>query len=615
MVILLSAKTLLLGQTTPAVRPIFRSENLLSTAASSKIAIIRAQPETFTALSVSVNFQNFVSGTGQIRFQPLGQNATWVFRIQSAFHQDDNNYSVFGELEDIENDPSFEWDCEWGKFGLTKIEGRYIATFTKELETYQIRELASGEYVQREIKPSPKPVCNIGNSGGEDNGRSLKSKLVEAADRNNECPVNLLICYTQAAKDANPFIVDDIYAEFYHLQHILLASTISTSDLSVHLSSIELILPSQWKEIPDDAQPLSIPSAPIFNSLRNQHSADVVIIVTDNVYPSFKGAIAANNPQAINSTNAFAIVEVGEINTSTSETFAHEFAHLFDCHHHRSENCETNDDDSGPLQGHGYLITKGFHCGEPNAKFRYLSVVAPCYIGDVVTIDRYSTPNIRIRHKTFGRENRNDNASQLRDQACVVANFNPNNQPTLRIIPDKDIACMNELVYFRAYLDNTPTPYEYNWSFSYDGINFTPAVSGTSWNKANAPATPFSRVYAKVCAGTVGSPLICATTSVQAAYGNQYCERSIDVMVSNSMISPNPSSGKFRLRTEIFSDNFASRNIEVFDLYGKLVLKDKIVNQVQDFDLSNHLSSGFYIVKLLDQFNKLLMTEKLILKN
>ncbi len=75
-------------------------------------------------------------------------------------------------------------------------------------------------------------------------------------------------------------------------------------------------------------------------------------------------------------------------------------------------------------------------------------------------------------------------------------------------------------------------------------------------------------------------------------------------------ISPNPTSGDFRIST----DNYESAGlfVTVYDLLGKIVIPTQpITTEIQTVN-SNALSAGLYIVKVSDKNNQVIKTDKII---
>ena len=60
-------------------------------------------------------------------------------------------------------------------------------------------------------------------------------------------------------------------------------------------------------------------------------------------------------------------------------------------------------------------------------------------------------------------------------------------------------------------------------------------------------------------------------------------------------VMPNPTNGKITVST-----NLSIGNVAVFDIVGKQVMTDKIVDGMAEFDLSE-LTQGVYFVKISDE--------------
>jgi uncharacterized protein (TIGR02145 family) len=77
-------------------------------------------------------------------------------------------------------------------------------------------------------------------------------------------------------------------------------------------------------------------------------------------------------------------------------------------------------------------------------------------------------------------------------------------------------------------------------------------------------------------------------------------------------IFPNPTSGNVNIQYHNFSGQFYS--IEIYNLMGQLIFKEKVDKELYSFHFPNPSSAGIYLVKVYDSLDNLKQTQKIVLK-
>jgi poly(beta-D-mannuronate) lyase len=166
-------------------------------------------------------------------------------------------------------------------------------------------------------------------------------------------------------------------------------------------------------------------------------------------------------------------------------------------------------------------------------------------------------------------------------------------------------------------------PYAFQLLVSTDGTNFTDVYSGAI-QQSNLDATYKQFILPSVQTAITHVKLICfgridATTEANKSDWNTiselkfYKEGTTASTISNelSQVSLYPSPAKNQLSLKNFSNKVSK--IEIYNLLGKKLISNKIVNANQTIDTSN-LANGIYLVKLSDD-NNVSATKKIVIQH
>lgn len=177
-----------------------------------------------------------------------------------------------------------------------------------------------------------------------------------------------------------------------------------------------------------------------------------------------------------------------------------------------------------------------------------------------------------------------------------------------------------EIQYLTVAKDD---PYAFQLLVSSNGTDYTDVYNGAI-QQSNLDATYKQFILPSVQTGVTHVKLICfgridATTETNKSSWNTiseiglYKEGSTASTISNelSQVSLYPSPAKNQLSLKNFSNKVSK--IEIYNLLGKKLISNKIVNANQTIDTSK-LVSGIYLVKLSDD-NNVSATKKIVIQH
>jgi len=431
------------------------------------------------------------------------------------------------------------------------------------------------------------------------------------------CPreIDILVVYTAAAasgRDINGIInlaISELNESY---------NRSSVSNLDAELAHRQQISFSESSNILTDLNRLV--SNGTVASLRNQHNADVVVLLTDGPYFGIAGV--ANEIRA-EAGDAFAIVQAAF--ATGGLTFAHEVGHLQGGQHHPGDPTATPGDPFDDPENDLFTYGFGHRFSDKDCTLwifcnrDYYSSVMAYTPDDYRRVKRFSNPSITYDSQATGTSSRN-NARALRNTATTMSNFRDDNEMRAQANASGNISSGQYTFSASTCGTNGTVSYEwrigYNGTFNYGGVlstsqsfstvlpTGTHAAKLTVTTSTGQSAVAYRSVYVQGdnCDSSSLQPLPCIRDEpllTESAKGLRRQDMPLEFALRGA--GPNP----FRGMTELEYDvpEAAPVRIAVYDLLGRQVatLVDRTqtagTHRVQ-FDGSG-LASGVYLVRLV----------------
>lgn len=386
-------------------------------------------------------------------------------------YQDDKNYTFYGVLSD---DVKTQ-----GEIMLISQKGKVFGWMKFKSESYQIFGCANGLSC---FLPNKKPLKgeNLCSSGGIDKKIiTVDDKLptsgresVDAACVNTN---RVLIMYTPRAYNQCSNVSQIGNGCIQQWKQVLINSIINNNAANLELADI-----IQTPDAVNSSYGIEANTNPAYalayassnqqiKNLRDQYQADLVVILTEDVWTYTKGISPSNITYATDPNLAYAIVAVNWA-LSNSCAFTHEVGHLFGCKH------EPSDQSNGISYAHAYV-----HPTENSCK-----TVMYSGLDDKNLLFSTPTVNLGTNPQPMGDYNTYNNAYNVNDQANNIINFRPTyNVMTVGLSGTSNITSPG---YYTYTADATcgNTPYAYQWYVSYDGYNYTLVRSNSTSNTSDS---------------------------------------------------------------------------------------------------------------------------------
>lgn len=441
-------------------------------------------------------------------------------------------------------------DCLSGYLSIIGKNGKVFGQMRIDTTSYHIPYLGGSLNGLVEIKSQKEEVICI--SDGTPHPEAGNPEIQER----NICPVvRLLILYTQGAIDAFPDVENIAMQAYFDTKQALVNSDIPITQLDLFLTGIELLPGFTPSSSFNNSKTPILATNSNARQLREQYEADLVIILTPDVFTAFNGAVFSFGDTEADGETAFAFVEV-PFATAPNFTFAHEFAHLFGARHHNMATCSANGhDDTGLTYAHGYIFDKGACDFCTNPRY-YKTVVAPCIDNTQrVTILHYSNPDIKYKKKKTGTSGTNNNARVLKDATCRISSYVGSRDIGVYIQNLGHHFCPGQT--FTAYGGTTGVygPYQYQWRYKMNSSAPWSGIVNTNPYQDNltltVPANFFGVIYIELTA-TNGTDTETYSVGVLSDYlscpHNRPAEDAGIKTVPSLDIFPNPASDHIQLR-------------------------------------------------------------------
>ena len=362
----------------------------------------------------------------------------------------------------MENDDP-DGACSTGDLSVVRHNGTAVGMIRVDDRAFEIRDLKDGKWCLSTIKGSTLPEYCISSGGG---GGTLHEEHdnEHVETRNTFCVIQVLVLFdtpSNAMGDMRARAIEDINKTNEALRN----SGIFNENIRFELlDALEFNLAN-----PDPFQ-IRADLVRLRNAnqaLRGNLGADIVVyyssvdylaILGQEVFDIFGAALGLELPgfEVIPERDAFVLIEATR-DAKTRLTFQHELAHILQCRH------QEQDDPSGEFQhGHRFRYRGGvLGLGRPpghtimhtigNNEKRFL---------------HYSNPDIEYRGAATGVAGIRDNARQIRNVGCNVANWRTGTEFSV-FIEGPSINCPYQFTYLKAnVLGNATNPYSYVWEIS-----------------------------------------------------------------------------------------------------------------------------------------------------
>jgi hypothetical protein len=279
---------------------------------------------------------------------------------------------------------------------------------------------------------------------------------------------------------------------------------------------------------------------------------------------------------------------------------AHEIAHLFACRH---------ENDPIGIFEHAHEFKTG--CWP--FRRRRNTVMFSSATGR--TIQHYSNPNVKFKKKQTGVADERENWRQLRNNACVVADFRADDvMPFLNAnISGSGFGCPCFGTVLTAQVNGgAPGPYQFAWRTSTDGFNWG-SVQGTfSSFLVTLPCQVGEGVYVRLTVTSSDGQVSDSFRFIEAAESwpdqpNGGCpiplaggpDNNPGISTEEMWVYPNPVKHTIFINLPVMTDEFVS--VTILDAFGRAVIHRKITSSdfAQKVELGvGNLPDGIYFIRI-----------------
>ncbi|MBO9615754.1 MAG: zinc-dependent metalloprotease [Dyadobacter sp.] len=329
-------------------------------------------------------------------------------------------------------------------------------------------------------------------------------------------------------------------------------------------------------------------------NLRNQHQADLVVLLTDSYY---QGGDTRGKSQTVTleNSNSYSIVELWC--ATSHKTFAHEIGHLYGCRHE-------DDNTALPSYAKGYKI-----------KFLGFTVDRTMMVGNGISGDQaknrllnFSNPNIQVSGRATGTNDEN-NAQRITESHPIVGAFRPDPANPLNVFVDGPTWVSSPGgKNYELYYSCGSAPYTFSWQYSYDGINYI--LSNITSDVFTWYFNQNQKIYIKGTVTSNGQSAIAYITVTAQLPANPYKVSAagndtiaLQHELPGLIATPNPADDRINISYNLQFD--MQVKLDMLDQSGKVIeiLKDdKIISRKGRYSAtvkSKNLPVGTYFIRLL----------------
>ena len=511
---------------------------------------------------------------------------------------------------------------------IVNDRGQITGTIDVDGIFYEIRSLGQGKIhalraVKSHVKNTTKKDLYSTEKDRTPNKEVHTYPIRHTSTSGSPCSNNVqqvLVVYTQNAENAVADIDATISLAMQETNEAYDNSNISNVEITLaHKQQVAFTETSLQNDI------FNLKNSITVENLRNQHDADIVVLLTDGSYGSGSIRGWANSVPA-QDTTAYSIVEA-EHATGSDYTFAHEVGHLQGAHHHP-------DDPDNPMNSefsYGYGHRFSYKPFLKDRRYRS-TVMAGRPLGNdpgpgdepeyYSRVKHFSNPYVQFRDKDTGIANERENWKAIRTTNSTIASFKGLGGIYASINVVSGDVETGEFDFSGSSCTVPPSTYEwqisFNSPFSYGGV----VETGASFNYDFPPGEhsikltvtkngQSSIAYESIVVNGDGGPGGGGPGGNSKVLLNEESEEITDFKLNAAY--PNPFNPSTTISFELAEAN--NVNLSVYNLIGNevAVLENGRLKQgahSYTFDASN-LSSGTYIVRL--QTNDFLNTQKITL--
>ncbi len=426
-------------------------------------------------LPIGIDSLSFVENNRISIDIPISTCDNTTFKGKRIEYSSEEDYEWYGELE---YEDTSTCTCRYGYLLLLSKDGEKFGQIKLEEEFYTITDLGEGKWVlvqePADEGPLPYEAQNL-PVGVQD------STFVSTRSEGN-CTVKVLVLYTPAADERMASMEQLVKSSIAITNQAFRNSAISTCELRLELVAMEEFgldeTAKTFQEVLFEVSSSpSNPDDPDGPARRAFYHADIVVLFVDQYIMDPQESALGVAFLGPSSTNAYGVVSAPRNNHFV---FSHEVGHLLGAKH---EPCDAEDagdhcDDTGDFEhAHTWSYETGCWWSKETVKRRTIEYS----LATADNIQYYSNPDVEVEGYSTGVEGERDNAQMLKNNACVVANFDTGDESLVVTINGQNQMCPLDNACLQASISGLPGPYSYEWKFSASGTDWnTQAVVGTT---------------------------------------------------------------------------------------------------------------------------------------